>query len=551
METNKSKNNLVLFNINGFNESENGPSQKDLNIFNTPFEIADVKHETSIQGRDISDIINNPNNVIREILEEAEEKNGQPIVNIQFNNNNKPLPIIIKTALEKLKELGIKVCFSFNHYNTGNEEFNKEWRPLLTKANHVFFANIEDKEAAIDKAHITADKATHIQSITTSLNTEVKKLGKDARIAVINVPLNNADMMTDLIMTKFNIGGDNAIDKKNLKEGIMIEVAEILQLNGNVPAKLEKYISQISSQFENDRKTSNQQDIYKENPIDIYLSLKPALLPNTYNAAQKQSEIQQANAARLKTALNKMVTEPATQEAVPQARNQATVREKQGLQNPNYLYFDEDITTLLKASVDPAKVSVCEGSAGTGFSLDSSKMSISYLENRLTQAVNDLRKEKIEAAVCPVETGGGHWVGLAIKRDENNNIKFIYNDPTGNPIGYRPDLLKLLKKIAPDSEIDDLKIRQQQNDKGCGPFVVDNLIKMAKGEPILTAEESKGDREAKLREEHQSIIESGVKTRQIQQALTERQKSVSPSCKPTTTVASMISNQTQRKGWGR
>ncbi len=70
----------------------------------------------------------------------------------------------------------------------------------------------------------------------------------------------------------------------------------------------------------------------------------------------------------------------------------------------------------------------------------------------------------------------------------------------------------MIKEICPDNaKIVDLQTKQQQNDKDCGPFIVDNLTKMAKGKDILTTEKSKKNMGSKLRNGHaetMNIVES-------------------------------------------
>ncbi|MFU7502351.1 MAG: hypothetical protein ACE1S7_02650 [Candidatus Tisiphia sp.] len=83
---------------------------------------------------------------------------------------------------------------------------------------------------------------------------------------------------------------------------------------------------------------------------------------------------------------------------------------------------------------------------------------------------------------------------------------FTYNDPKGTDIDTRVDLVDMVKKVCPYAKIVDLHTEQQQNDKDCGAFVVDNLIKMAKGEAILTTEESKNIGST-LRQAHAKTID--------------------------------------------
>lgn len=526
MSTNKEKNNVVLFNINGFNEAENYPSQKDLDIFNTTFKIPNIKRGAITQDHKISDV----GGFIGSIWEEADKQGGQPVVNIHYNNNrfdqnNNILPYddakAASSLIEQLQNAGIKVCLSFNHYDAELEakKLSSLSKPLFAQVNQVFFANAIDREAAIEKGHIATDKATSIQSISTSLNSEVKKLPSGDRLAVVNLPLDKADVITDLIMTKFNIASDNVQDKENLKAGILIEVNEILQSNNKVPEKLEKYISVISRQFEKDRSidqgrtTSNTRGIYQENPIDIYFSGTLNQPQNTYNMQQKLHEIQQENALKLEAVLNKTVAAPAIQNSLP---NDIPIHQPvlelesiNDLTNPKHLYRDYEISNIIRRFIDEQKVSVVDYASLTNQDL---------LKATITQSVQELQNRTKEAVLIPLNTGHEHWVSLAFKCDEKNNIQFIYNDSTGRPISDRPELVPIITEFVPVESILDCKTLQQQNDKDCGPFVVDNLIKIAKGEQILTAEQSKGTKGAELRQKHHAINQKQLEKRETKAA---------------------------------
>ncbi|WP_375327455.1 Ulp1 family isopeptidase [Candidatus Tisiphia endosymbiont of Nemotelus uliginosus] len=519
MSTNKEKNNVVLFNINGFNEPENYPSQKDSDIFNTTFKISNIiKRGTTTQGHDISNI----KNFIESIWEEVEKQGGQPVVNIHYNNNILPSfdNKAVSSLIEQLKNTEIKVCLSFNHYDAEFEakKLPSLWKPLFARVDQVFFADAIDREAAIEKGHIATDKATSIQSISTSLNSEVKKLPPGDRLTVVNLPLDNADVITDLIMTKFNIASDNAKDKENLKAGILIEVNEILQSNDKVPEKLGQYISVISRQFEKDRSIdqdrtiSNTRGIYQENPIDIYFSVPPNQQQNTYNMQQKLHEIQQENALRLEAVLNRTVAAPAIQNSLPNAPIHQPVLELESINNltdPKHLYRDYEISNIIRRFIDEQKVSVVDYASLTNPDL---------LNETIIHSVQELQNRTKEAVLIPLNTGHEHWLSLAFKCDENNNIQCIYNDSTGHPISDRSELMQIITGFVPVESILDLKTLQQQNAQDCGSFVVDNLIKIAKGEQILTEEQSKGTMGTELRQQHHAVNQKQLEKQETKAA---------------------------------
>ncbi|HJD63997.1 MAG TPA: C48 family peptidase [Rickettsia endosymbiont of Sericostoma sp.] len=152
-----------------------------------------------------------------------------------------------------------------------------------------------------------------------------------------------------------------------------------------------------------------------------------------------------------------------------------------------------DISNLLKASLNE-NVSI-----QPAVSLASEQYNNEMLRHVMLEAIASVNSGK-DYAVMPINTGHEHWVSLAITKDRDNKIVFTYNDPMGTEIEQRSKLVEMIKEVCPDNaKIVDLKTKQQQNDKDCGPFIVDNLIKMAKGEKILTTEQSQ-DMGAKLRE---------------------------------------------------
>jgi Ulp1 family protease len=105
----------------------------------------------------------------------------------------------------------------------------------------------------------------------------------------------------------------------------------------------------------------------------------------------------------------------------------------------------------------------------------------------------------------PLETGGKHWVSLAITKDKDGKMVFTYNDPIGTSIDASPDLVQMINEMAPMAQIVDLRTKQQRNNVDCGPFVVDNLVKMATGQPILDTQQSQ-NAGARLRAEHSLAI---------------------------------------------
>lgn len=72
-----------------------------------------------------------------------------------------------------------------------------------------------------------------------------------------------------------------------------------------------------------------------------------------------------------------------------------------------------------------------------------------------------------------INTGHGHWVSMAISKDNNTNkVIFKYNDPLGRELNDRPDLIELITEVCSEVEIIDLQILQQDNTSDCGVLYV-------------------------------------------------------------------------------
>jgi hypothetical protein len=107
------------------------------------------------------------------------------------------------------------------------------------------------------------------------------------------------------------------------------------------------------------------------------------------------------------------------------------------------------------------------------------------ITNALTQADGGL------TVAMPIHLHGNHWCSLVIKmRDDANGKKFIavFNNPTGEAVEGEPNVTNFIMHLQKSSKalgaieptIIDLRYSQQTNDDDCGPFVVDNLVKLSR-----------------------------------------------------------------------
>ncbi|WP_341756461.1 MULTISPECIES: Ulp1 family isopeptidase [unclassified Candidatus Tisiphia] len=598
------ENNIVLFNIGGSNESQE--IHQNTNMSKLSSAISTIELKPHMQDGKLD-----KNLIVSEILDQAERMKKTPLLNIQFNSNMEK-PLFDENDLTELKNLGINVCLTFSNYNAQNQDVQTNWKPLLSNVNHVFFANANDQVSAVDKNHVLKEKTSHIQSMQVSnlieseilkrppnillsgklpnkekLNEVVdaaKELG-NTRVIIASNPA-SIDDVTNIIASKFGISNEDQ------QSGIRLEVEEILQDKVGGAKKLENYISQLSQQF--------QKDIGKIeiNPVDIYFdlsnsqklqnitkqakytvqqgyaieSLTNGCIPlgqgqgKSYDIA---AEVKQREAVRginsvtvqdmqerlneyklenvIKRVINtfkQMTSKGSNTISTKQDRTVHATPKGSDLTRSDYLYNEDDIGNLLKASVDQTKVSVI-----THASLQEKEL----LKETFKYAVSDLTAGGKEVVIIPLNTGHEHWVSLAITKDQDNKIVFTYNDPKGTEIDNRPELLAMIKEVCPNNaKIVDLKIEQQKNDKDCGPFIVDNLTKMAKGERIFPTESS-NDMGAKLRAEHaktMNIVEQiKEKTNGLRKAIAST-STVLPatSCRPS--ISPVFKNNTRPMGKG-
>ncbi len=552
------KNNIVLFNIGGSYESQETQHSTNMSKFSSAIPTIELKPHMQDGKLD-------KDHIVSEILDQADRVKKTPILNIQFNSNMEK-PLFDEKDLTELKNLGIKICLTFGNYNAQDQNLQTNWQPLINNVNHVFFANANDQIRAVAEKHVVKEKTSHIQSMPVSNLIESEILKRPPNILLsgelpnkerLNEVVNAAkelgntrviiasnhssiDDVTNIIASKFGISNQDQ------QLGIQLEVAEILQDTVGGAKKLENYISQLSQQF--------QKDIGKTeiNPVDIYFDLSdPQKLQNITKQAKytvpqqgyiiesfangcipliqgqgKSSEIaaevkQRENVPGINTltiqdmqenlndykpenilkrvinAFKQMANEGSKAISTKQDKTVHSSPEGSKLTEANYLYNEDDIGNLLKASIDQAKVSII-----THASLGEKEL----LRDALKHAVySDLIADGKEAVIIPLNTGHEHWLSLAITKDKDG-VVFTYNDPMGTKIEQRSELVEMIKEICPDNaRIVDLQIEQQQNAKDCGPFIVDNLTKMAKGEKILTTEQFK-DMGPILRKEQAKIM---------------------------------------------
>ncbi|HJK86781.1 MAG TPA: tetratricopeptide repeat protein [Candidatus Megaira endosymbiont of Nemacystus decipiens] len=173
-------------------------------------------------------------------------------------------------------------------------------------------------------------------------------------------------------------------------------------------------------------------------------------------------------------------------------------------------YDDETIYNLLELQADNKN---CRILAITQFE------NKSLLQENLQHALNYITFSGLPV-LMPIHVHGNHWVGAVIRKQNNGNIQVIYNDPKGLSIQNEQnalDFIKIIQQHSPKANIIDLQFKQQDNDNDCGPFTVDNLLRLAKAKnidgynrqdiierPIL----SKGGNGSSIRNKHSLLIKN-------------------------------------------
>ena len=119
--------------------------------------------------------------------------------------------------------------------------------------------------------------------------------------------------------------------------------------------------------------------------------------------------------------------------------------------------------------------------------------------------------------------GGNHWVGAVIRKQSDGKIQVIYNDPKGNSIQDEENIITfigIIQKHEKDANIIDLQLKQQDNDDDCGPFTVDNLVRLAMAHGLDNASRDqlierevlpRNNTGAMIRGEHEELLLEGNK----------------------------------------
>jgi tetratricopeptide (TPR) repeat protein len=138
---------------------------------------------------------------------------------------------------------------------------------------------------------------------------------------------------------------------------------------------------------------------------------------------------------------------------------------------PSYWYSEDDIAHLL-TNLASQDVDVF---AQTQFEHED------LLTDNFREAIRNV-VETGRAQLMPIHLHGNHWAAAIVRMQANGQIQVIYNDPLGDHLEYQPNAMRLraaLQSVVEGTDIIDLRLRQQNNGNDCGPFTVDNLLRLA------------------------------------------------------------------------
>ncbi len=139
--------------------------------------------------------------------------------------------------------------------------------------------------------------------------------------------------------------------------------------------------------------------------------------------------------------------------------------------NPNRWYTEDDIADILNL-LAPDNANVF---AQTQFEHED------LLADNFQQAISNVVETGI-TQLMPIHLHGNHWAAAIVRMQANGNIQLIYNDPMGGGLESQPNAMKLVtavQAVVNGVDIIDLRLRQQNNGNDCGPFTVDNLLRLA------------------------------------------------------------------------
>ena len=142
------------------------------------------------------------------------------------------------------------------------------------------------------------------------------------------------------------------------------------------------------------------------------------------------------------------------------------------------LYTDNDIRTILEHFLPEREGFIVTDPTVAIFE------NIEMLRDVVRIAVRSVLADSVVA--MPIHLHGNHWAGAVFRRQRDGNLQVIYNNPQGFGLETEPNAVRFVEIIRammpPNTTLNivDLRLRQQHNGIDCGPFTVDNLVRIAR-----------------------------------------------------------------------
>jgi hypothetical protein len=138
--------------------------------------------------------------------------------------------------------------------------------------------------------------------------------------------------------------------------------------------------------------------------------------------------------------------------------------------NIGYWYDDSDVRGVIANRL-----------AGKVYIAPAVPNSPALINDVATAALIEARTGK--PALIPVNLNNNHWTAIAIRTKASGDIVVFYNDSFGSSFGGTTSesgiYIEAIKRLAPNAEIIDLQVHQQNDGSSCGAFTAENLILLA------------------------------------------------------------------------
>ena len=273
-----------------------------------------------------------------------------------------------------------------------------------------------------------------------------------------------------------------AADRSTLKTERLLDEACMARLNAltvNLEERLEQYLAflEISTSFESNKQMLQEAELLVIFIEQLHRSISEKALPTNIVKDMKIFRNYLSHNGKLLDLAKHQTHEQTTLKYVLEIRKHLDNKIIPSLNDHiNDWYTEDQIDLLLMIYLRDQ--SLYYVAPQTQFE------HVDLLRDNLNVAIEAAMNEN-RVSVLPINLHHNHWVGVVIRRQEDNNIEVIYVDPMGGRIEDEENVLLFMQEISsiiPTAHIIDLGragFRQQSNHDDCGPFTVSNLVNLA------------------------------------------------------------------------